>query len=94
MSIIGRMNKVLENVSEPAVEEEGTEGPDTSILQHLALAAASMGIDMTDEGAVDQFIGDVKTAITKDKAKLKSALRRFTPAKAKAAAKGSVKAVS
>lgn len=91
MSVLNRMKKILET----AVEEEGAaSAAETSILQHLALAAAAMGVDVGDNDAVDQFIADVRTAVTKEKAQLKSQLRRFTASKAKAAAKGTVKSLS
>lgn len=95
MSVLNRMKKILDTPSSPAVEEEGVGNvAETNILQHLALAAAAMGVDLSDNDAVEQFIVDVRQAVTKEKAQLKSQLRRFTAAKAKAAAKGTVKTLS
>jgi hypothetical protein len=92
MSVINRMKKILET---PAFEEEGVgNAAETNILQHIALAAAAMGVDVSDNDAVDQFIADVRQAVTKEKAQLKSQLRRFTNSKAKAAAKGTVKSLA
>lgn len=92
MSVLNRMKKILET---PAVEEEGVgNAAEANILQHLALAAAAMGVEVSDNDAVDQFIADVRQAVTKEKAQLKSQLRRFSASKAKAAAKGAVKSLS
>lgn len=84
-SIVERMECLI-----PEDQAEAAEGGEATIGA-LALAASSLGIDLDDDKAIDQFIMDLKTAITKEKSKLKSALRRYTSAKAKTAAKAAIK---
>ncbi len=94
-NISERMQKIFGNTTEtpnlPEEQESATSGVEHEILSSLALAAVSSGIDMDDDDALDKFVADVKTAVTKDKAKLKSILRRFTSSKAKNAAKQTIK---
>lgn len=94
MSVIQNMKKLIGESK--VVEEEGapTEGSaEHALMQNLALVAATVGIDLDDDKQADEFIKLVKTVVTKDKAKLKSTLRRFTASKAKMAARAAVKAV-
>ncbi len=65
--------------------EEAVPGPEAVLFQHLALAAQVSGVDLSDDQALDDFIGQVKTAVTKDRASLKTQLRRWTAGKARAA---------
>lgn len=93
MSILERMQKLLGAEPTPSLpeEQEAVTGAEQEILSSLALAAVSAGVDMDSDDALDKFIADVKLAVTKEKAKLKSLLRRYTSAKGKSAAKQAMK---
>jgi len=97
MSVTNQMKKLLGEGTDPRVaEEEGApseSGVEDALMKNLALVAATIGINLDDDKQADDFITLVKTVVTKDKAKLKSLLRRFTASKAKTAAKGAMKAV-
>jgi hypothetical protein len=67
----------------PRTEELEEGGNDTSIMQHLALAAQAAGVDLDDRAALKTFIAQVKAVVTKDVAKLSTTLRRFTAGKAR-----------
>jgi hypothetical protein len=71
-------------------EVDPTEG---AIMQHLALAAQVAGVDLSDDKAVAEFMAAVKTVVTKDKAALKSQLRRWTSAKGKNALRSTKNAI-
>jgi hypothetical protein len=68
---------------EPRTEELEESGNETAIMQHLALAAQSAGVDLDDRAALKAFVAQVKTVVTKDVAKLGATLRRFTAGKAR-----------
>jgi hypothetical protein len=68
-------------------EEAAATGPEAAIAQHIALAAQVAGVDLSDDDALDDFMAQVKTVVTKDKSWLKSQLRRWTTGKARAAVK-------
>jgi len=71
-------------------EEDEVQPPEDTIARYLALAAYTLGVDLDDAQAVKEFIVSVKKTITKEQSSLKSLFRRFTVARAKAAAKGAM----
>lgn len=69
-----------ENTSEAA-------DADSAIMQHLALAATVMNIDLDDDKALGDYLKKIKEVVTKEKSQLRSQLRRWTASKARTAVK-------
>lgn len=68
-----------------SLEEEGKDAKN-SIMQHLALAAVSSGVDLDDENGFKNFYILVKDAV-KDKARLRTVLRVWNSSKSRAVVK-------
>lgn len=77
----------LDNLLSEEPTEEAVTGPEAAIAQHLALASQVMGVDLSDDTALDDFMAQVKAVVTKEKSWLKSQLKRWTTGKARAAVK-------
>jgi hypothetical protein len=97
-TILDRMNKILESSpAASATEEEEVSGDfagnEKALIGKLAMVASSL-YDMDDDDSMDKFFAALSQVVRKDKAKLKAALRRATPARAKATARDSLRALS
>jgi hypothetical protein len=90
--------RVLQDLTELSVTaeadtEEESPGMETVLAQHLGLAANVLGVDLTDDKALADFLVQAKAVVTKDKAWLRSQLKRFTMGKARAAVKAAKGAI-
>jgi hypothetical protein len=85
------INELAALLGEEQTEAAG--GNEDVIVQHLALAAQVVGVDLSDEEQLKSFMSDVRNVITKDAAKLRSQLRRWTSGKARTAVKTAKAAV-
>lgn len=81
--LVGDKKEQTENSANSAKwpDDEG------AVIQHLALAAQVMGVDVEDDEEIRDFLDVVRRVVTKDKSKLRSQLKRWTASKARSAVK-------
>lgn len=81
------LKELTDLMGDTASEAESSPNVEGAIIQHLALAASTAGVELDDPAAVKAFITTVRDVVTKDKAQLTSQMRRWTSGKARAAIK-------
>lgn len=60
-----------------AIVEEGGTDVASGLMLHLAAAAKADGVDMSDKDSISAFIDQLKAFVTRDKAVLMKALRKY-----------------
>lgn len=85
-SVRQRMLSVLGEWGEPE-EMDSDEVSMKALAPQLILAMQAMGLDMSNDDHIDQFLKTLKTLATSKSSLLKMALKRWSPSKATKALK-------
>jgi len=82
--------KIVEE-SEASASSEGDDYS-TKMMLYIVAAAKAAGVDLADKDTVASFVDSLKALITRDKAQLTAALRKYAKKDAKTLSKLAMKA--